>query len=247
MRTFLRAYWKDIVMVNFQVPEEVLIPYLPYGTELDDFDNKFYVSLVGFRFLHSSIFGIPVPFYGSFDEVNLRFYVKRNLQNEVRRGVVFISELVPNRVTAFLANTLYKEHYGYAKMESAISTDGDIKDIVYSWSKSQKSFWIAAKFENEESLMQPGSHEAFIYEHYYGYTKVNERETWEYRVNHIPWKTNKIIGCDISCDFEYLYGSSFSFLQSQQPHSVYNATGSEVRIDWEIDKLKAEMPLGVMC
>ncbi|MFX8676823.1 DUF2071 domain-containing protein, partial [Acinetobacter baumannii] len=40
MQTFLKSYWKDIVMVNYEVPKQLLLPYLPFGTELDDFEGK---------------------------------------------------------------------------------------------------------------------------------------------------------------------------------------------------------------
>lgn len=48
---------------------------------------------------------------GTFEEVNLRFYVVRKVGNELRRGVVFINETVPNKIVAWVANKLYKEHY----------------------------------------------------------------------------------------------------------------------------------------
>lgn len=238
MKTFLKAYWKDIVMVNYEVPKEVLLPYLPFGTELDDFDGKYYVSLVGFQFLKSAIFGIPIPVYGSFDEVNLRFYVKRIVDNEVIRGVVFISEIVPNKVVAFLANKLYKEHYSYAKMSSEfIIVKGD-KNLEYKWYQNGKEYFIKSSFQNEEVSMIKSSHEEFIYEHYYGFTKVNDNETWEYKVNHAQWKVNKNIGFEVACDFELCYGKSFAFLQHEKPHSIYNAIGSDVCIDWKVNKLK---------
>lgn len=237
MRTFLRAYWKDIVMINYEVPKELLIPYLPYGTELDDFEGKYYVSLVGFKFLESSILGITIPFYGSFDEVNLRFYVKRNIHNEVRRGVVFISEIVPNKMVAFLANKLYKEHYSSAKMKSDIKISNNEKHIHYIWYKQDKKYEIRASFKNIETDMIKDTHEHFIYEHYHGYTKINKHETWEYKVNHPKWKINKNISYEVSCDFELLYGKSYAFLQNEKPHSVYNSVGSEVSIDWEINKI----------
>jgi uncharacterized protein YqjF (DUF2071 family) len=240
MKTFLKSYWKDIVMINYEVPKELLLPYLPYGIELDEFEGKYFVSLVGFQFLKSTIFGMPIPVYGSFDEVNLRFYVKRFVNNEIRRGVVFISEIVPNKIVAFLANTLYKEHYSYAKMNSYFSINHHVKNINYNWKKNNTDFFIKATFDNTEMPITKGSHEEFIYEHYYGYTKVNDKETWEYKVNHTQWHTNKILSYELFCDFELFYGSEFGFLISQQPHSVYNAIGSAVSIDWHIHKMKDE-------
>lgn len=237
MKTFLKAFWKDIVMVNYEVPKDVLLPYLPAGTELDDFENKHYVSLVGFQFLNSSIFGFRIPFYGFFDEVNLRFYVKRIVDGEVRRGVVFISEIVPNRVVAFLANLLYKEHYSYAKMSGEFHTLQRIKYLKYQWHLNGKTFFIKSSFDSKEVSMIKNSHEEFIYEHYYGYTKVSNHETWEYKVNHRPWNVNRNISLEVNLDFELFYGEAFAFLQHAKPHTIYNAIGSEVHIDWKVNKI----------
>jgi uncharacterized protein YqjF (DUF2071 family) len=93
--TFLTANWENIVMVNYEVNPAVLKPYLPKGVELDYYQDKTYVSLVGFMFKKTSLFGIPIPFFGSFEETNLRFYVRRIDGKKVKRGVVFINETVP--------------------------------------------------------------------------------------------------------------------------------------------------------
>lgn len=242
MATFLKAYWQDIVMINYEVPKETLIPYLPGGVEPDDFEGRYYVSLVGFQFLKSSLFGIPIPYFGSFEEVNLRFYVRREANKSIRRGVVFISEIVPHKIVAYLANRLYKEHYSCAEMNSTTSVVNQEKRIQHSWENDERIFYIKASFENQPNLIIGGSHEEFIYEHFYGYTRINNQLTWEYKVDHIRWETNKNISFEVKCDFEKLYGPPFAFLNKQQPHSVYNAIGSRVSIDWKINKIKNETP-----
>lgn len=151
--------------------------------------------------------------------------------------MVFISEIVPHRVVAFLANKLYREHYSHAEMNSAISAADGIKDIRFSWQPVNEKFHIHGSFFNTEKTIQSGSLEEFIYEHYYGFTAVSKNETWEYKVNHPRLKTNELINLDIACDFETLYGSDFSFLNKQNPVSTYNAVGSEVSIDWKINKI----------
>lgn len=238
MKTFLSANWNDIVMINYEAPKDCLIPYIPYGTELDDFEGKFYVSLVGFKFLKSKIFNVAIPFLGSFDEVNLRFYVKRKVNNEIRRGVVFISEIVPFKTVAILANVLYKEHYLACKMESDINIKNDSKHLKYGWQFLNENYFIKATFSNKCQELYPNTHSYFIYEHYYGYTKVNDKTTWEYKVNHATWKINEVIDFDVKCDFDKVYGNNFSFLNEQKPHSIYNAIGSRVTIDWKVDKIK---------
>ena len=57
---------------------------------MDLYNGRALVSVVGFRFLRTRMLGVTVPFHANFDEVNLRFYVRRDLPDgEVRRGVTW--------------------------------------------------------------------------------------------------------------------------------------------------------------
>ena len=60
-KTFLSARWENLIMANYAVDPKVLLPYLPKGVELDMYNNKAYVSLVGFMFKKTSLFQIPIP------------------------------------------------------------------------------------------------------------------------------------------------------------------------------------------
>ena len=154
-----------------------------------------------------------------------------------KRGVVFISEIVPSKMVYFLANTLYKEHYSDAKMKSKITVEKDKKKIRYDWFAKKKNNVLAISCLQKTENIQPNSLEEFIYEHYYGYTKVSESETWEYKVNHPRWQTNEVVQSEIHCDFAQMYGTAFACLNKQPPLSVYHAIGSSVTIDWKINKL----------
>ncbi len=99
-------------MLNYEVDPALLSCCVPQGTSLDSFQGKTYVSLVGFRFCRTKLIGhFPIPFHTNFDEVNLRFYVRRKENGEERRGVVFIAEVVPKRAIATTARVLYGENY----------------------------------------------------------------------------------------------------------------------------------------
>ena len=77
-RVFLTAEWKQLLMLNFAVDPALLRPFLPAGTEIDSFEGRTYVSLVGFQFNDTRVAGFAIPFHRSFEEVNLRFYVRRS-------------------------------------------------------------------------------------------------------------------------------------------------------------------------
>ena len=233
MDTFLSAQWENLIMANYPVNPEVLKPYLPKGVELDLYENKAYVSLVGFMFKKTSLFNIPIPFFGTFEEINLRFYVKRMEGNSIKRGVVFINETVPYKAVAWLANKLYKEHYIAIPTKNEIEITPTSKNIKYHWKINKQWNHIAVNTAINGEEMLTDSIEEFIFEHYYGYTKVNNQLSQEYKVNHPRWLVNKVTDYSINCDFKSMYGNDFAFLSNVQPHSVIFAEGSPVTVKWK--------------
>ncbi len=233
MQTFLRAKWENLIMANYEIDPEILLPFLPRGVELDFFQGKTYVSLVGFLFKDTSVFKIPIPIMGTFEEVNLRFYVVRKVGNSVRRGVVFVNETVPNRIVAWVANKLYHEHYTAIPTKHQWLITEDRKAIQYQWKVQSKWNRIAVNGLAIPQAMQSGSIEEFIFEHYYGYTKVDSDRTLEYRVHHPSWAINTVQDYQIDCDFAAFYGKSFAPLSQTEPNSVLLGVGSEVSIDWK--------------
>jgi uncharacterized protein len=233
MKTFLSARWENLIMVNYAVNPEVLKPYLPNGVEIDFYNNKTYVSLVGFMFKRTSLFNIPIPFLGTFEEINLRFYVKRVERDKIKRGVVFINETVPYKLVAWLANKLYKEHYIAIPTKNTIEITNLSKNIKYKWKINKSWNHLEVNTVKEKEQMLPGSVEEFIFEHYYGYTKINSQLSQEYKVNHPRWQVNKVIDYSINCDFKSMYGNDFSFLSKQIPDSVIIAKGSPVTVKWK--------------
>src|SRR5215212_10575713 len=118
MRKFLTAEWRDLIMANYEVDPALLADRIPHGTGLDLHEGRCFVSLVGFMFLNTRVLGMPIPFHANFEEVNLRFYVKREMPAEVRRGVCFVKELVPRQAIAFIARSLFGEPYEAAIMRN---------------------------------------------------------------------------------------------------------------------------------
>jgi uncharacterized protein YqjF (DUF2071 family) len=234
-KTFLTANWENLVMANYEVDPVVLKPYLPKGVELDFYKYKTYVSLVGFMFKKTSLFGVPIPFFGSFEEINLRFYVRRVVGNKVKKGVVFINETVPFKMVALLANKLYKEHYISIPTKNKIHR-AENKEIQYEWKMGQNWNSIFINSDTNKYPIEPSTIEEFIFERYYGYTKIDQHNSQEYKIHHPKWVTNKINENTISCNFEEMYGKAFSNLTQQQPHSVILAEGSSVSVNWKRDR-----------
>lgn len=236
MKNFLNARWENLVMANYEVPPSVLLPYLPKAVDLDFFEGKTYVSLVGFMFKDTRIFGIPMPGLGTFEEINLRFYVTRKDGGQIKRGVVFINETVPFKAVAWIANKLYREHYTAIPTRHNWKIRNGKKQIEYSWKKGDEWSRIFVEANAEKKAMEPNSYEEFIFEHYYGYTRYTETISQEYKVEHPRWHINKVLTYNISCDFQKMYGSDFSFLNAATPVNVLLAEGSSVSVKWKRDR-----------
>ena len=235
---FLRANWENLIMANYEIEPSALAPYLPKGVELDYYNNKTYVSLVGFMFKNTRLFGVPIPFFGSFEEINLRFYVKKVENRKIKKGVVFINETVPFKIVALLANKLYKEHYTVVPTRHSITNDLDSKKVKFEWKLNDSWNSIYVEASNKSHNMKTETLEKFIYEHYFGYTKIDENNTEEYRLQHPSWKINSVIETKIGCDFEAMYGKAFSVLNTTKPEAVFIAEGSSVKIEWKRNRLK---------
>ena len=237
MSVFLKAKWENIVMVNYEIAPTILEKYLPKGIELDLFNGKAYVSLVGFMFKDTKIFNVPIFKLGTFEEINLRFYVSRKVGNETRRGVVFINETVPYKAVAWLANALYKEHYTTIPTRHHWDFTNEHKAIKYEWFVNKKWNSIALSATKEKKIIEKNSFENFIFEHYYGYTKYNNTITEEYQIVHPSWLINDILDYKIDCNFENMYGEDFTVLDKTQLASVFLAEGSAIEINWKRNKI----------
>jgi uncharacterized protein YqjF (DUF2071 family) len=230
--TFLTAKWEHLIMANYLVDPDLLMPYLPAGVELDYYNDQAFVSLVGFMFKNTKLFRIPIPIIGTFEEINLRFYVKRKDSNTVKRGVVFINETVPYKPVAWFANKLFKEHYIAIPTKNEFVKTNSSKSVNYRWNANNQWNNLQVNARLESVCMQAGSIEEFIFEHYYGYTKLSPLKSQEYQISHPRWLINEVINYSIFCDFKCMYGDRFSFLSDCKPHSVMIAEGSLVNVNW---------------
>jgi uncharacterized protein YqjF (DUF2071 family) len=226
-KPFLKAGWRKLVMANYAVDPSTLTSYLPYKTEIDLWQGTCYVSLVGFMFVDTAVMGIKIPFHVNFEEVNLRFYVRYRDQGEWKRGVVFIKEIVPRAALAFVANTLYNENYETMPMRHVWDARKDKLRVEYHW---KKGLWhsIGVTTSSQSSPIVAGSEEEFITDHYWGYTKVKENKTSEYRVEHVAWEVYRTMEYSVDVNFGKVYGGGFGFLNHQKPLSVFLAEGSEI-------------------
>lgn len=222
-----------LAMLNYAIEPHLLADLVPAGTELDQFGGHTYVSLVGFRFLHTRIRGIWIPFHSDFDEVNLRFYVRRSAGGEVRRGVVFVREIVPRYAIAKVAQLAYGERYLALPMRHRVSgptSEGGRVRAEYGWRIGGQ--WNTLRMEAEGRAAAPasGSLQQFITEHYWGYARQRDGRTVEYEVAHDPWRVWTAASATFEGDCSAIYGAELASCLRRPADSAFLAEGSSVAV-----------------
>lgn len=225
-RPFLTARWCNLFLANYPVPAALLKPRLPPGLFLDERDGSPYVSLVAFEFLDTRVFGISWPGYRNFPELNLRFYVRQG--NE--RGVVFVREFVPQRLTAWMARTLYNEPYVATPMNRKVETTATTIQAEYGLHYAGR--WHAIKVTGRLPAYTPdeNSVEHFFKEEHWGFGVTRGGELLRYQVGHPVWDVYPVQDYQIDLDWGDVYGPEWKFLQKTQPESAVLAVGSAITV-----------------
>jgi hypothetical protein len=231
---FLTAQWRHLAVLNFDVDPAVLGPFLPAGTELDLWRGRTFLSLVGFQFLDTRVLGVPIPFHRDFDEVNLRFYVRRQTGAGWRRSVVFIRELAPRRAVAWTARLLFGENYLTVPMRHDVELPngdpGALRRVAYCWKHGGRDHRIALAIAGEGRPAAPGSLEEFIIDHGWGCSGGPGRGTIEYRVERPRWNLWSGSEAIFDGDAGRLYGERFVEPLAAPPASAFLADGSPVSL-----------------
>jgi uncharacterized protein YqjF (DUF2071 family) len=247
---FLTAEWRYLAMLNYEIDPVLLQPLVPAGTELDQWEGRTFVSIVGFLFLDTRVLGLPIPFHRNFEEVNLRFYVRRKADDGWRRAVVFVKELVPRRAIAWTARALYNENYVALPMGHRHAFDassGELTGASYWWRHRGREDRIDVTVSGPSQPIAEGSQEEFITEHYWGYVRQRDGSTVEYRVEHPRWNVWTTASSRFDCDVATLYGDEFSGPLAAAPSSAFLADGSPVTVQRgvRLSSLKASQPQGL--
>jgi len=216
-------------MLNYAVDPKIVAPLVPPGTEIDFEHGETFLSVVGFLFLDTRLLGLPIPLHRDFEEVNLRFYVRKKSADTWRRGVVFVHELVPRRAIALVARTFYGENYVAVPMKHQIDHVHPSVSVEYSWRRGRKWESLRMSANGEPQLIPAGSHAEFMTEHYWGYTCFRGGCS-EYRVEHPRWKFWSVDKFELKADVAALYGEQFVEPLSVPPRSAFIADGSPIQV-----------------
>lgn len=228
-RSFLSATWRFLAMLNYEIDPAVLRPHLPAGLVVDTWQGRAFVSMVGFLFLDTRVLGAAIPWHRNFEEVNLRYYVRRSdLGDDAPRAVAFVKEIVPRPAIAWTARALYGERYVAMPMRHEIGyASGAPVSVEYGWRWRGRWQRLGVRPQGAAQPMTPGSEAEFIAEHYWGYASQRGR-TVEYQVEHPSWRVWQVSESWLDCDVAGLYGPEFAPFLAGPPSSAFLAEGSAV-------------------
>lgn len=230
-KVFLKANWRRLVSANYEIDPSLLDKHLPLGTHSESYNDKHYISLVAFRYDNTRLLNVKVPGYSTFEEISLRFYIRRQLAPEKWRSEVAFTKLFfPKKALTFVAKTIYKENYETVKM----THEWDLRDkhLVTNYGL-KKDGWqgINIKSDKEAKTVLENSDEHFFSKHYWGASRINEYASTIYNIEHPEWKSHNVIDHDISFDFGKVFGNEFAHLSNEKPESVQLFDGSEVVVN----------------
>lgn len=228
--TFIKAEWRKFLIINYVVDKDILLPYLPKGTELDLYNDKCYVSLVGFESLNTKFLGVKWPLHGNFEEINLRFYVRHNDHGVFKHGIVSITEIVDSPFIAYIARKLFNEKYIFKEIRHVNDPEIVSQILRYEWKNKKFNKFIA-----EGSLrlrpVEAESETEFFTERHYSYTKtLNRKKTAEMYLEHPRWEDSRVYSYKVKVDFGRTFGKCFEVLNTAEPTSVLLVEGSDIKI-----------------
>ena len=233
---FLAVRWRNVALLSWPVADGLLEPLLPGGLEIDHWGGAAYISLVGLWFDDVRVCGIPAP-ARRYEEVNLRFYVRRPPgADDGGPGVIFIRQLVPRRMTAFLARRIYGEPFLSVPMchrfggVDAADPAGECR-VEYGWRSNgrQDGFWLESAAE--PGYAARGSLEEFLTARYWGYNGKPGAGARAYNLTRPPWLIRRAGAWGIDCDFDSLYGPELGSAMAGPPAAALLASGSWAKLN----------------
>jgi len=248
---FLTAHWRHMAVLNFEVDPELLRWRLPTGVELDLFEDRALVSVVGFMFSDARIWGVSVPLHREFEEVNLRYYTRRQSAHGIRRGVTFIKEIVPLWAVVQTARWVYKENFSQLPMRHEIDLDDDqnsLRDggvVQYGWKIGPRWYRMRTRINGCAFRPPPDSEAGFVIDHWYAHARHDQNGCVEYYVEHPPWRIWNVTDVEFATDVSALYGAEFKAALHTPPCSAFVSEASRVNV-FSRKYVAAKMPLETM-
>ena len=234
----ISARWRDVAILSWPIGDDCLVPFLPKSLVLDRWDGEAYISLVCLYVEGLRILELPV-WPRRFAEINLRFYVRPADRSDVRKGVVFLKQLVPHRLIALGARCLFREPMSVLpalmsrECDPGESPNSDPqRRLCYGWLNDGCAEGLRVTSGGSAYHANTGSLDEFLTARYWGYNRQSGGRVRTYRITRDAWSLVPVIDYTLDCDARSLCGAPFGDAVSERPASVLWATGSHARVHW---------------
>lgn len=183
-RRLLSMTWRDLLFAHWDVAPGTVAARLPDRLSVDTFEGDAYLGVVPFRM---EIGPAGLPFRLTFDELNLRTYVRGP---DGGRGVYFFNLDADDRLGVGVARSLFGLPYYRAETEVERTGDG-VRFRSRRTHADAPPARFAARYGPVEGAVgfvpEPGSLEAFLVDHYRFYTTDDRGRVYHGDIDHDPW------------------------------------------------------------
>ena len=232
-KVLMTAKFSELVAVNFAIDPKILEPRVPRGLELDFYNDETYVSLICMMLRDVRVWGIPIHIATGFEEINLRFYVRRREGDGYRRGCCFIKDYVSSGAAAWILGSLFKAEFQKLKMKHSNSGfDGapeSVPSVDYQWKVGDHWNRLRIKARSRIQKTSRDTKHGFILMHDNEYSQ-RDGKTLEDRASRPAWTIWDAAQANFECDVKNLFGREFQRALSRRPASVFVTGGSDVTI-----------------
>lgn len=223
---FLRAHWRDLLLLTYPVPDELALPLVPSGCDADRWGGRCHVSLVALRMERVRIRGIAVPGLTAYPQVNLRLYVR----HAGRAAVRFVQEMVPSRLLAAAARRLYGEPFSAGLIRARIEERNGEYLAEYTFGFDQPRWRVAVRADSRAAVPGAGTFDHWVKERVRGCRPDRSGRLHTFDVAHPPWAIRPVTAVELQVDFAAFYGAAWASLNEVQPDSIVSAVGSDVTV-----------------
>ncbi len=172
--------WNRTLFLHWKVDRDLLRPFIPQSLELEQFEDRCWISFVAFSMENVRLRHLPsFPPVSNFHELNLRTYVR----SEESSGVYFLSIEAAKRISTFLSKALSGFPYRFSRMKRK-------QNYFDSKNESQGESFEAA-FELGGPHSDLDSLDSWLVERYFAFQE-REGHLYRYQIHHLPWTLRKV-------------------------------------------------------
>jgi uncharacterized protein YqjF (DUF2071 family) len=221
----MKQGWYDLAYIHYRYKVEEVARIVPSGLEVDVCDGSAWVGLIPFSMRGIGVPGLPsVPYLGSFPEVNVRTYVRRN----GIPGVWFCSLDINRLLPTIVARTTYTMPYCFGKVSHKRVGDELYTSVVRRWPRGSAETKMHLKIL--EPIAEPSELEVFLSARWGLYTTTRGDALRYAPISHERWPLQR--AKIISLDDSLVQAAGFDTPRAEingEPHVMFSR-GVKVRV-----------------